>query len=157
MTTITPAIARAMIAAGKRHNSRQQETVTDEYQSDGQAEQQERNRQQVYFKALNIFSQIKQISGCDKITVMAGNILGMPGEIYFKNDGGIISLYVFRQGKKLSENFISRPYQFGILDRDGWRISNTVSSATFAGWFYEQQLAVYKLSKGGSWGGAKNA
>lgn len=84
-------------------------------------------------KAVEVFNGKRQWSSGETVELMNSNLRGRPAMIYLRNEGGRVSLFLYRQGSRQDRNLISKPFPIGLL-RNGWESHIDANEENYLRW-----------------------
>lgn len=98
----------------------------------------------LYRKALTaVETQGGQWATGHEVVLSRGKLQGRDGMIYLRNEGGRVSLFVYRAGATQMSNLISEPFPVLLLT-DGWRRSVDATEDNFLAWHKRTQQQIKK-------------
>lgn len=130
-TTVSPQISKAMATATDRHNQNRQTILS------------------VFHKAIQIIKDTPQWPSGHAVTVFSGQLRGRNAEIYIKNEGGWLTLNLYRSGASLMDRYYSKPFTVGVLEGN-WKLSANATEANYLSWNRQVRRELERQGKCGS-------
>lgn len=88
----------------------------------------------IYRAAVTEFSARPQWAAGSEVVLKEGNLRGRPARFYLRNEGGRVSLFLYRQGMDLKSNLISTPFPVGLLAGNGWELVGDATEDAYLTW-----------------------
>ena len=88
----------------------------------------------IYRQAIAEFTARPQWAAGSEVILKEGNLRGRPARFYLRNEGGRVSLFLYRQGVDLRSNLISQPFPIGLLAGKGWELLGDASEESYLTW-----------------------